>query len=66
VIQKHAIPLDKVHAGKSIFAHEGAEYTGHFEELADHAIKVLIPGKNTSNYETRMSKVLGASRSFAC
>ncbi|KAK4032350.1 hypothetical protein C8A01DRAFT_41209 [Parachaetomium inaequale] len=52
VIQKHAIPLDKVHTGKSIFAHEGADYTGHFEETVNHAIKVLIPGKTGSNYET--------------
>jgi hypothetical protein len=57
VIQKHAIPLDKVRAQKAIFAHEGAEYTGHFEESASHAIKVLIPGKG-SNYETRMLQSL--------
>jgi hypothetical protein len=55
VIQKHAIPLDKVHAGKAIFAHKGAEYTGHFEEPINHAIKVLIPGKDGSKYETSMS-----------
>ncbi|KXX77302.1 hypothetical protein MMYC01_205720 [Madurella mycetomatis] len=52
VIQKHAIPLDKIRAGQSIFAHEGAEYTGHFEEPVSHAIKVLIPGKTGTNYET--------------
>ncbi|KAK3290687.1 uncharacterized protein B0H64DRAFT_54118 [Chaetomium fimeti] len=51
VIQKHAIPLDKVHAGKAIFAHEGNEYTGQFEEPVNHAIKVLIPGKTGTNYE---------------
>jgi hypothetical protein len=63
VIQKHAIPLDKVRAQKAIFAHEGAEYTGHFEESASHAIKVLIPGKG-SNYETRMLQPL-SSRTLA-
>ncbi|KAL2166067.1 hypothetical protein VTG60DRAFT_3323 [Thermothelomyces hinnuleus] len=52
VIQKHVIPLDKVHAGKAIFAHDGAEYTGHFEEPVNHAIKVLIPGKTGAKYET--------------
>ncbi|KAK4131404.1 hypothetical protein BT67DRAFT_436281 [Trichocladium antarcticum] len=52
VIQKHAIPLDKVHAGKSIFSHEGGEYTGAFEETVNHAIKVLVPGKGGNRYET--------------
>ncbi|KAL2194874.1 DNA-directed RNA polymerase I subunit RPA34.5-domain-containing protein [Corynascus similis CBS 632.67] len=52
VIQKHAIPLEKVHAGQSIFAFEGAEYTAHFEEPVNHAIKVLIPGKTGNKYET--------------
>ncbi|KAK4111561.1 hypothetical protein N656DRAFT_769217 [Canariomyces notabilis] len=52
VIQKQAIPLDKVHAGESIFTHENVEYTGHFEEPVNHAIKVLIPGKKGTNYET--------------
>jgi hypothetical protein len=55
VIQKHAISLDKVAAGKPILSHEGAEYTGHFEESVNHTITVIIPGKNASNYETRMS-----------
>lgn len=55
VIQKQRIPLDKFHAGKSIFSHEGAEYTGKFEEPVNHAIKVLIPGKTGNNYETRRS-----------
>lgn len=57
VIQKHAISLDKVHAGKPIFAHDGAEYTGSFEEPVSHAIKVLIPGKAGSTYETRMYRL---------
>lgn len=61
MIQKHAIPLDKVHAGKAIFAHEGAEYTGQFEEPVNHAIKVLIPGNTGSNYETRKSMFQGSS-----
>jgi hypothetical protein len=46
--------LDKVHAGKSIFSHEGAEYTGAFEETVSHAIKVLVPGKTGNKYETGM------------
>ncbi|KAH6847324.1 DNA-directed RNA polymerase I subunit RPA34.5-domain-containing protein [Chaetomium sp. MPI-CAGE-AT-0009] len=57
VIQKHAIPLDKVHAGKSIFAHEGSDYTGQFEEPVNHAIKVLIPGKTGTNYEAHNQSV---------
>ncbi|KAK3305787.1 DNA-directed RNA polymerase I subunit RPA34.5-domain-containing protein [Chaetomium strumarium] len=52
VIQKHTIPFEKIHAGQPILAHEGADYTGHFEEAANHAIKVLIPGKTGTNYET--------------
>ncbi|KAK4143039.1 DNA-directed RNA polymerase I, subunit RPA34.5, partial [Dichotomopilus funicola] len=52
VVQKQVIPLDKVHTGKSIFAHDGADYTGHFEEPINHAIKLLIPGKTGANYET--------------
>ncbi|KAH6623564.1 hypothetical protein F5144DRAFT_623487 [Chaetomium tenue] len=57
VIQKHAIPLDKVHAGKAIFAHEGSEYTGQFEEPVNHAIKVLIPGKTGTSYEAHSQSV---------
>ncbi|KAK4124651.1 hypothetical protein N657DRAFT_671560 [Parathielavia appendiculata] len=57
VIQKHAIPLEKIHSGRSIFAHEGAEYTGQFEESINHAIKVLIPGKDGSTYETMNQSV---------
>lgn len=63
VIQKHAIPLEKVHAGQSIFAFEGAEYTAHFEEPVNHAIKVLIPGKTGNKYETGMSPFLKIQRS---
>jgi hypothetical protein len=58
VIQKHAIPLDKIHAGKPILAYDGAEYTGRFEQPVNHAIKVLIPGAAGANYETRTSEFL--------
>jgi hypothetical protein len=57
VIQKHAIPFDKIHAGEPILTHGGADYTAHFEQAADHAIKVLIPGKTGTNYETCMSNL---------
>ncbi|KAL2023721.1 hypothetical protein VTK56DRAFT_1435 [Thermocarpiscus australiensis] len=52
VVQKHEIPLEKIRAGQSIFSHEGAEYTGHFEEPVNNTIKVLIPGKTGNSYET--------------
>ncbi|KAK4100374.1 hypothetical protein N658DRAFT_516673 [Parathielavia hyrcaniae] len=57
VVQKHAIPMEKVHSGKPIFTHEGADYAGHFEESGYHAIKVLIPGKNGSTYGTMSHSV---------
>jgi len=65
VVQKHAIPLDKVHAGKAIFSHEGTDYTGQFEEPVSHAIKVMIPGKTGTNYETRKSEAT-PHRFIAC
>lgn len=56
VIREHSIPLDKVHTGKSIFSHEGGDYTAYFEEPVNHTIKVLVPGKTGNKYETSKSR----------
>ncbi|KAL2256132.1 hypothetical protein VTK26DRAFT_2140 [Humicola hyalothermophila] len=57
VIQKHAIPLDKIQAGEPIFSHGGGDYTAYFEEPINHSIKVIVPGKTGSKYETSNQSV---------
>ncbi|KAK4166550.1 DNA-directed RNA polymerase I subunit RPA34.5-domain-containing protein [Cladorrhinum sp. PSN259] len=51
VIQKHAIPLDKIRSGQPIFSHDGAGYGAQFEEMGQ-TIKVMIPAKSGNKYET--------------
>ncbi|EAQ83269.1 predicted protein [Chaetomium globosum CBS 148.51] len=53
---------------RAIFAHEGSEYTGQFEEPVNHAIKVLIPGKTGTSYEAHsqsVDRVLHITRDIA-
>ncbi|KAK3385026.1 DNA-directed RNA polymerase I subunit RPA34.5-domain-containing protein [Podospora didyma] len=51
VIQQHSVPLDKLQAGKPMFAHDGADYTGEFQEAAGHTIKVFIPASSGKKYK---------------
>lgn len=51
VIQKHAIPLDKIQSGQPIFSHDGAGYGAQFEEMSQ-TIKVMIPARSGNKYET--------------
>lgn len=53
VIQEHAIPLDKMHAGTPIVAYDGADYTASSDDVVDTSITVLIPNRAGNKYETR-------------
>ncbi|KAK3376708.1 DNA-directed RNA polymerase I subunit RPA34.5-domain-containing protein [Lasiosphaeria ovina] len=52
VIQEQSLPLDKMRDGKTIFSHNGAEYSGDLQEAMDHTIKVFIPGEAGQKYES--------------
>lgn len=52
VIQKQAIPLDKMQSGKPFLTHNGYDYTGAFEDPSTvRTIKLLIPAKTANEYE---------------
>lgn len=54
VIQKHAIPMDRVQKGQPILTHDGDDYGVGFEATSSsHSIKVVIPGADGARYEMR-------------
>jgi len=60
VIQEQAIALDKMQAESPLFTHEGFDYAAASAsaDSADTVISVLIPSKQSGNYDTGKSNQL--------